>query len=132
MLPKVYAAFQDDGSTHFNLYPGVFKAGPKPQCVEEKACDWEKNTLCAFTLTANMDGKMILLYQLDDPDNPIQLAFQKKYGDIVSYKWFGEGFMMIGFSEGYLVVVSTNLDEIGEEIFSGRFRLLFPSPQQRQ
>ena len=80
-----------------------------------------KKLMSSNTISANMDGKMILLYQLDDPDNPIQLAFQKKYGDIVSYKWFGEGFMMIGFSEGYLVVVSTNLDEIGEEIFSGRF-----------
>ena len=28
---------------------------------------------------------------------------------------------MIAFSDGYLVVVSTHLDEIGEEIFSGRF-----------
>jgi WD repeat-containing protein 19 len=73
------------------------------------------------TISINMGREMILLYQLDDPDNPIQLAFQKKYGQIVSYKWFKEGFIMIAFSDGYLVVVSTHLDEIGEEIFSGRF-----------
>ena len=73
-------------------------------------------------ISINMDGRGIMLYQLDDPDNPVQLEFQAKYGDIVSYRWFGEGFMMIGFSEGYLVVVSTvNTEEMGEEISCGRF-----------
>ncbi len=42
-------------------------------------------------VSINMDGQRILLYDLDDPDNPVELEFQKKYGDIVSYKWFGEG-----------------------------------------
>ena len=80
MLPKVYAAFKDDGETQFNLYPGVFKAGPKPQCVEEKACDWVKNTLCAFTLTANIDGKMAFLHCMDslDPYSNTAITATKK------------------------------------------------------
>ncbi|KAI8831390.1 hypothetical protein BC829DRAFT_409646 [Chytridium lagenaria] len=48
------------------------------------------------------------------------LAFQSKYGNIVSYSWFGDGLVMIGFSVGYFVVVSTNMNEIGQELFQTR------------
>ena len=73
------------------------------------------------TISINMGGKTILLYDLNDPENPIELAFQSRYGSIVAYRWFGDGYMMIGFSAGYLVAISTHEDEIGEELFSGRF-----------
>lgn len=46
---------------------------------------------------------------------------QPRYGSIVTYRWFGDGYMMIGFSEGWMVVISTHMREIGEELFSGRF-----------
>lgn len=58
--------------------------------------------------------KTLFLFNLNDPDNPIELAFQPRYGDIVTYKWFGDGYIMIGFSSGYLVVISTHLKEIGQ------------------
>jgi len=73
------------------------------------------------TVSVNMGGRTIYLYNLDDPDNPVELAFQARYGSIVTYRWFGDGYMMIGFSEGYLVVISTHMKEIGEELFSGWF-----------
>ena len=73
------------------------------------------------TVSINMGGRTILLYNLNDPDNPVELAFQSRYGSIVTYRWFGDGYMMIGFSEGYLVVISTHMKEIGEELFSGWF-----------
>ena len=56
----------------------------------------------------------------DDPDDPVDLAFQPSYGSIITYTWFGEGQILVGFSNGYLVVVSTADDEIGEEILSVR------------
>ncbi len=37
-------------------------------------------------------------------------------GDIVTYKWFGDGYLMIGFAQGFLVVNSTKPSEIGSEI----------------
>jgi hypothetical protein len=46
---------------------------------------------------------------------------QARYGSIVKYQWFGDGYMMIGFSEGYVVVISTHMKEIVEELFSGKF-----------
>ena len=72
-------------------------------------------------LSINMGGQSLLLYDLNDPDNPLELAFQQRYGSIVAHQWFGDGFMMLGFSEGFLVVISTHISEIGEELFSGRF-----------
>ena len=41
-------------------------------------------------------GKTLYLFNLFDPDNPIELAFQARYGSIVSYKWFGDGYILIG------------------------------------
>ncbi|KAH8074262.1 hypothetical protein JL721_1813 [Aureococcus anophagefferens] len=46
----------------------------------------------ASHLSINMGGQSLLLYDLNDPDNPLELAFQQRYGSI-----------------------------IGEELFSGRF-----------
>ena len=31
--------------------------------------------------------KTLFLYNLNDPENPIELAFQQRYGNIISYKW---------------------------------------------
>ena len=31
--------------------------------------------------------KTLFLFNMDDPDNPIELAFQQRYGNIVQYKW---------------------------------------------
>ena len=31
--------------------------------------------------------KTLFLYNMDNADNPIELAFQSRYGDIMSYKW---------------------------------------------
>ena len=47
----------------------------------------------------------IYLCNLHDIANPIELAFMPKYGNIVKYKWFGDGYIMLGFSSGYLNAV---------------------------
>ena len=31
--------------------------------------------------------KTLYFYTIEDPDNPIELAFQTKYGDVVKYEW---------------------------------------------
>ncbi|XP_075423964.1 WD repeat-containing protein 19 isoform X2 [Ascaphus truei] len=61
--------------------------------------------------------KTLFLFNLSDPDNPIELAFQQRYGSIVSYRWYGDGYIMIGFSQGFFVVISTHIREIGQELF---------------
>uniref|UniRef100_A0A4W4G7L7 WD repeat-containing protein 19 n=1 Tax=Electrophorus electricus TaxID=8005 RepID=A0A4W4G7L7_ELEEL len=70
------------------------------------------------TVSAVAVGKKTLfLFNLNDPDNPIELAFQQRYGNIISYRWYGDGYIMIGFSLGYFVVISTHIREIGQELF---------------
>ncbi|NXY87829.1 WDR19 protein, partial [Alcedo cyanopectus] len=69
------------------------------------------------TVSAVVGKKTLFLFNLNDPDNPIDLKFQQPYGSIVTYKWYGDGYIMIGFSRGCFVVISTHIREIGQEIF---------------
>ncbi|XP_028834024.1 WD repeat-containing protein 19 isoform X2 [Denticeps clupeoides] len=69
------------------------------------------------TVSVAVGKKTLFLFNLSDPDNPIELAFQQRYGSIISYRWYGDGYIMIGFSQGYFVVISTHIREIGQELF---------------
>uniref|UniRef100_A0A4W4G701 Anaphase-promoting complex subunit 4 WD40 domain-containing protein n=1 Tax=Electrophorus electricus TaxID=8005 RepID=A0A4W4G701_ELEEL len=69
------------------------------------------------TVSVAVGKKTLFLFNLNDPDNPIELAFQQRYGNIISYRWYGDGYIMIGFSLGYFVVISTHIREIGQELF---------------
>ncbi|NXA13229.1 WDR19 protein, partial [Sapayoa aenigma] len=71
------------------------------------------------TVSVVVGKKTLFLFNLNDPDNPIDLKFQQPYGSIVTYKWYGDGYIMIGFSRGCFVVISTHIREIGQEIFQG-------------
>jgi len=72
------------------------------------------------TMSVVLGRKTLFVYKFGDPDGPSQLAFQPKYGKIESYSWYGDNYIMIGFSHGHLVSISTHPDEIGKEIFHVR------------
>jgi len=72
------------------------------------------------TLSLVVGHKTLLLLNLADPDNPLELAFQARYGNITSYRWYGDGYVLLGFSAGFFVVISTHIKEIGTEIFLSR------------
>ncbi|KAL7680186.1 putative WD repeat-containing protein 19/dyf-2 [Plasmopara halstedii] len=67
--------------------------------------------------------RAIILLSLQDSANPVELTFQAHYGSIVFIEWFADGMIIIAFSEGYLIVISTKIDEVGEELQSHRFFL---------
>lgn len=67
-----------------------------------------------------VSNKTLYLIDLQDTDNPIELAFNVKYGSIVTYHWYGDGYILIGFTEGYLISISTHPKEVGKELFQIR------------
>ncbi|KAL5011631.1 hypothetical protein ScPMuIL_010182 [Solemya velum] len=80
----------------------------------------ERSSIGENTVSVLIGKKTLFLYNLNDPENPIELAFQPRYGNVASYKWYGDGYIMIGFSQGYFVVISTHMKEIGQELFQAR------------
>nr|CAH7760831.1 unnamed protein product [Callosobruchus chinensis] len=72
------------------------------------------------TISLIVGKKTMYLYNLLDPENPIELAFQGFYGLIVNYKWYGDGYILIGFSNGYFISISTHIKEVGQELFQIR------------
>lgn len=69
------------------------------------------------TVSILVGKRTLFLYNLDDPENPVELAFQQKYGTVVKYTWFGDGYILLGFSAGYFIAISTHLKEVGQELF---------------
>lgn len=49
--------------------------------------------------------KTLFLFNLNDPDNPIELAFQQRYGNIISYRWYKHTYTH---TEMYLYVCGSN------------------------
>lgn len=72
-------------------------------------------------VSVGMEHKTILLYDLMDPENALELAFQQRYGHIVGFVWFKDGRVLVGFHLGFLVVISTHPSEIGREQRSSKF-----------
>ncbi|KAJ3156217.1 WD repeat-containing protein 19 [Geranomyces michiganensis] len=69
-------------------------------------------------LSVILSGKSLFIYNINHPEAPVELAFQPKYGNVASYQWFAEGYVLVGFSTGYMIVMSTNANDLGHEIFS--------------
>uniref|UniRef100_A0A3P9KAP6 WD repeat-containing protein 19 n=1 Tax=Oryzias latipes TaxID=8090 RepID=A0A3P9KAP6_ORYLA len=80
----------------------------------------ERSSNGESTVSVIVDKKSLMLFNINDPENPIKLAFQRTYGSIVSYHWYGDGYILIGFSHGYFIVISTHIREIGHEIYQTR------------
>lgn len=74
-------------------------------------------------VSANLNGKSLLLYDIfNENEDPIELTFAMKtngtgckYGDIVGHYWLEENLVIIGFSAGYLLSVSTTGRSLGQE-----------------
>ncbi|XP_072170705.1 WD repeat-containing protein 19-like [Diadema setosum] len=80
----------------------------------------ERTSSGESTISILVGKKTLFLYNLDDRDNPIELAFQQRYGQVVAYRWYGDGYIMLGFSNGFFIVISTHMKEIGQELFQAR------------
>ncbi|XP_076760750.1 intraflagellar transport protein Oseg6 [Xylocopa sonorina] len=68
------------------------------------------------TVSLIISKTTLFLYNILDPENPIELAFQKRYGSIVTYKWYGDGYILVGFETGHITAISTHIKEVGQEL----------------
>lgn len=83
-------------------------------CIAKRAC-------VPKTLTTLPGLGVAATDQNEGGNNPIELAFQERYGSIVAHRWFGDGYIMIGFSSGYVLVISTHNKELSEEVHSEKY-----------
>jgi WD repeat-containing protein 19 len=73
------------------------------------------------TICTVLNQKTILVYDTSkDGSSQSELVFEDKYGKIVDYQIFGDGYLIVGFSEGYYCHISTHSKEIKSEIKSER------------
>jgi WD repeat-containing protein 19 len=63
----------------------------------------------------------LLVLSLRDPQKPTELAFEVKYGTLKSYCWSGDGYLIIGFSLGFIVVLSAHMGQMNYEVSSGKY-----------
>lgn len=77
----------------------------------------ENKSHCSDTVSSLLDQKSIFLWKYST-DEQSELTFQAKYGKIVDYSWYGDGYIAISFMTGRVIGVSTHIAEIGTEIFN--------------
>lgn len=111
-VDRVVTVSDAEGAT---LHETTVKGVPVTIRFAEKKAN-EKKVDRENTLSMNMERRTVFMFDLDDAANPVELAFQQKYGDIVDYQWYGDGYLLAAFSKGFVVVISTHMKEIGEEL----------------
>lgn len=69
------------------------------------------------TISMILGKRTLFLYHLPEPDQPTELGFQTRYGQLIQHKWFGDGYILLGFSLGHVVAISTHPREVGQELW---------------
>ncbi|MCP4296477.1 MAG: hypothetical protein GY786_12815 [Proteobacteria bacterium] len=68
----------------------------EPSSIQFSVMKTDEQTKPGETTVSLVVGKKTLyLYNINEPENPVELAFQPRYGFITSYKWFGDGYVII-------------------------------------
>ena len=73
-------------------------------------------------VTAVMNNSNINLMDINTA-KILEINFQTSYGKITHYQWYGDGYMVVGFTNGIVSAISTHMREIGNEIHQ---KVLFP------
>lgn len=56
--------------------------------------------------------KNLFLFNINSTKQPYQLIFEDKYGQIVDYCLYGDGYIVVAFYYGYICHVSTHSTEM--------------------
>jgi len=69
------------------------------------------------TIVSVLNKKTILMFEIQG-SQPLELVFEQKYGTIVDYSLFGDGYIVVGFNKGWVAHISTHIKELKEEVSS--------------
>jgi WD repeat-containing protein 19 len=98
------------------LQNATLKADPK--MIKWARQKTSENKGSYTTISTVLQNKTILIYDIKKKSNPIELALDSDYGNIVTYQWFGDGYIAIGFTKGFISIISTHMTEIKNEVNS--------------
>ena len=90
----------------------------EPKLIKWARQKTNENRRTESTISTVQNNKTLLMYDFKKKNNPIELALDHEYGNIITYQWFGDGYIAIGFSKGYLSIISTHMTEIKNEVYS--------------
>lgn len=54
------------------------------------------------------------MFELGSKKTPLELVFEQKYGKIIDYSLFGDGYIVVAFTEGYVAHISTHMKELSK------------------
>lgn len=77
------------------------------------------NSAVDNTVSAIVGEKTLYLLKFDDGQGalaPMELGFQARYGNLVTHHWHGDGYILVSFSAGFVVLLSSHYKEIGTEL----------------
>uniref|UniRef100_A0A0R3RUL2 WD repeat-containing protein 19 n=1 Tax=Elaeophora elaphi TaxID=1147741 RepID=A0A0R3RUL2_9BILA len=98
----------------------TFMCNTEPSLI--KFCDRkqpnEKNAKSCTMVSAILGQSTIMLAELNDDIQPVNLQCQARYGEIVTYCWYRDNFLLLAFDKGFLVCVSVIASEMGQEIYT--------------
>ncbi len=63
-----------------------------------------------------LGAKTLLLQNIHKRDAPVELSFQHKYGSIAAVRFMGDGYCIVGFTTGHVVIMSLHQSELGNEV----------------
>ncbi|PAV80221.1 hypothetical protein WR25_20097 [Diploscapter pachys] len=61
---------------------------------------------------------ILMLTRMSELETPVNLQFQERYGHIVDYQWFNDGYITLGFDRGFIICISAHQTELGSELYS--------------
>ncbi|CAG9464857.1 unnamed protein product [Pedinophyceae sp. YPF-701] len=81
--------------------------------------DVETGIMSQGWLSVDVDHKSLLLLNLSDPETPpLSLKYDSNHGSIAAHEWHGNGYLVVAFSSGKVVLQSSMAREAGTEISS--------------
>lgn len=54
------------------------------------------------------------MFEIQGQTQPLELVFEQKYGNIVDYSLFGDGYIVVGFTKGWVAHISTHIKELSK------------------